>query len=229
MHNSSVVLWWHAGASALQFDPKLIWLAPGTPPNCVDPSQIMSATAPWFQSHPSRQAFVSRLLALLVSGPFPTQQSLCQALLVVEAGRSASEPHETEPQTLAGQLDFDRARAAAKKLLGMQRTNLGMWGAYASLESQAGQYKVGYFCAFCMRAQCMHAQEATAQWGLVYERGTRHFACMQSACFQHDVMYWGLLPPLQQPTRSCLSNMLAKHCQEALLENNFISGASPIS
>ena len=126
----------------MQLDPKLTWLAPGTPPNCADPTQIVLATAPWFQSHPSRQSFLSRLLALLVSGPFPTQQSFCEALLVVEASHAASDSQPSKTEVPAGRLDVDKARAAAKKLLALQRENLGMWGAYASLESQAGQYKV---------------------------------------------------------------------------------------
>ena len=42
-----------------------------------------------------------------------------------------------------GRSDVDRAREAAKKLLAAQRGNLGMWAAYAGLESQARQYKVG--------------------------------------------------------------------------------------
>ena len=36
----------------------------------------------------------------------------------------------------------EAARQAAKKLLTDQRQNLGMWAAYALLESQAGQHKV---------------------------------------------------------------------------------------
>lgn len=148
----------HAGAPALRLDPKLTWLAPGTPPNCADPNQIVSVTQPWFQSHQSRQAFVSRLLALLMSGPFPAQQSFCQALLVVEATHAASDCHPADIEALAGRLDLDRARAAAKKLLAQQRTNLGMWGAYASLESQAGQYKVGVLHAKLRQyVQCMLA------------------------------------------------------------------------
>lgn len=49
-----------------------------------------------------------------------------------------SAEHESSP----GQLDVDRAREAAKKLLTEQRGNLGMWGSYASLEYKARQYKV---------------------------------------------------------------------------------------
>ena len=83
---------------------------------------------------------MSRLLALLVSGPFSKQQSFCEALLVVEAGHAASGFHAAETGSQTG---VDRAREAAKKLLAAQRGNLGMWAAYAGLESQARQYKVG--------------------------------------------------------------------------------------
>ena len=127
----------------MQLDPKLTWLAPGTPPQCADPTQIVSATQPWFESHPSRQAFVSRLLALLVSGPFPKQQSFCEALLVVEASHAVSSPQKAGTGLRVDKLDVDRAREAAKKLLAVQRGNLGIWAAYADLESQARQYKVG--------------------------------------------------------------------------------------
>lgn len=83
---------------------------------------------------------MSRLLALLVSGPFPKQQSFCEALLVVEAGHAASGFHAAETGSQTG---VDRAREAARKLLAGQRGNLGLWAAYAGLESQARQYKVG--------------------------------------------------------------------------------------
>lgn len=124
----------------MQLDPKLTWLAPGTPPQCADPTQIIAATQPWFQSHPSRQAFASRLLSLLISGPFPEQQSFCEALLVVEASHTALKCQQAQAGVHG--IDVDRAREAAKKLLAVQRGNLGMWAAYAGLESQARQYKV---------------------------------------------------------------------------------------
>ena len=133
-----------AGASALQLDPKLTWLAPGTTPQLADPTQTVSATQLWFQSVPSRQAFVSRLLTLLVLGPFPKQQSFCEGLLVVEASHTASKSQKAGAETRVGQLDVDKAREAAKKLLAAQRGNLGMWAAYAGLESQARQHKVGF-------------------------------------------------------------------------------------
>lgn len=78
-----------------------------------------------------------------MSGPFPKQQSFCEALLVVEASRTASAPLQAETGLRVDEIDVDRAREAAKKLLAVQRGNLGMWGAYAGLESQARQYKVG--------------------------------------------------------------------------------------
>ena len=84
---------------------------------------------------------MSRLLSLLISGPFPEQQSFCEALLVVEARYTALDSHQAQAGVHG--IDVDRAREAAKKLLTVQRGNLGMWAAYAGLEAQAGQYKVG--------------------------------------------------------------------------------------
>ena len=137
-----------AGSSALHLDPKLTWLAPGAPPHSRDPASILAATQPWFQYHPSRQAFLTRVLALLISGPFASYQPLCEALLAVEASHvtpdAASAETDQQPgdDSASGQLNVNRAREAAKKLLTKQRGNLGMWAAYAGLESQAGQYKV---------------------------------------------------------------------------------------
>ncbi len=131
----------------MHLDPKLTWLAPGAPPNGKDPAPILAATQPWFQRHPSRQAFLSRTLALLLSGPFPSYQPFCEALLAVEASHVAPDADKAPAQqagdeSTSGQLNVSRAREAAKKLLAEQRGNLGMWAAYASLESRAGQYKV---------------------------------------------------------------------------------------
>lgn len=89
-----------------------------------------------------------------MSGPFPTQQSFCEALLVVEASHTASEPQKAGAETRVGQLDVDKARKAAKKLLAAQRGNLGMWAAYAGLESQARQYKVGAASRQCCLQTC---------------------------------------------------------------------------
>ena len=79
-----------------------------------------------------------------MSGPFPTQQSFCEALLVVEASHTASESQKAGTETRVGQLDVDKARKAAKKLLAAHCGNLGMWAAYAGLEFQARQFKVGF-------------------------------------------------------------------------------------
>lgn len=49
---------------------------------------------------------------------------------------SDSQPSETE--VLAGQVDVDRACAAAVNLLAIQHKKLGMWRVYVSLKSQAG-------------------------------------------------------------------------------------------
>ncbi len=134
-------------SSLLHLDPKLTWMAPGAPPNGKDPGPILAATQPWFQRHPSRQAFLSRTLALLLSGPFPSYQPFCEALLAVEASHVAPDADKAPAQqagdeSASGQLNVVRARDAAKKLLAEQRGNLGMWAAYAGLESRAGQYKV---------------------------------------------------------------------------------------
>lgn len=73
------------------------------------------------------------------AGPYSEQQSFCEALLAVEASTEsiAAEAPEDDQSTGA-----DRAREAAKSLLTKQRHNLGMWTAYALLESQVGQHKV---------------------------------------------------------------------------------------
>ncbi|DBB14987.1 hypothetical protein WJX82_009217 [Trebouxia sp. C0006] len=133
-------------SSSLHLDPKLTWLAPGAPPNGKDPGPILAATQPWFQRHPSRQAFLVRTLTLLLSGPFPSYQPFCEALLAVEANHVTPDADKAPAQqagdeSTSGQLSVNRAREAAKKLLTEQRGNLGMWAAYASLESRAGQYK----------------------------------------------------------------------------------------
>ena len=142
------VLWLSGSSSSLHLDPKLTWLAPGAPPNGQDPGPILAATQPWFQRDPSRQAFLARTLALLLSGPFPSYQPFCEALLAVEASHVTPDA-DTAPaqqagdESTSGQMNVSRAREAAKKLLVEQRGNLGMWAAYAGLESRAGQYKVG--------------------------------------------------------------------------------------
>ncbi|DBB01993.1 TPA: hypothetical protein ACH3X1_000578 [Trebouxia sp. C0004] len=133
-------------SSSLHLDPKLTWLAPGAPPNGKDPGPILAATQPWFQRHPSRQAFLSRTLALLLSGPFSNYLPFCEALLAVEASHLTPDAAKAPAQqaggeSASGQLNVSRAREAAKKLLAEQRGNLGMWAAYAGLESRAGQYK----------------------------------------------------------------------------------------
>ena len=120
----------------------------------MDPAQILTATQPWFQSHPTRQAFLSRLLALLISAPFPGQQPLCEALLVVEASHVNLDAKSAQHESSTGQLDVDRAREAAKKLLTEQRSNLGLWAAYASLEYKARQYKVAASFVHLPGAQC---------------------------------------------------------------------------
>ena len=84
---------------------------------------------------------------MLLSGPFPSYQPFCEALLAVEASHVTPDADKAPAQQAgdectSGQLDVSRAREAAKKLLTEQRDNLGMWAAYASLESKAGQYKV---------------------------------------------------------------------------------------
>ena len=58
-----------------------------------------------------------------------------------------------QDESRLSQLNVHRAREAAKQLLAEQRGNLGMWAAYAGLESKAGQYKVSWLhctrgCAF---------------------------------------------------------------------------------
>lgn len=148
-HISSVpaVLFILGSSSSLHLDPKLTWLAPGAPPNGKDPRPILAATQPWFQRHPSRQTFLSRTLALLLSEPFPSYQPFCEALLAVEASHVTPDAEKAPAQqagdeSASGQLNVNRAREAAKKLLAEQRGNLGMWAAYAGLESRAGQYKV---------------------------------------------------------------------------------------
>ena len=85
---------------------------------------------------------------MLLSGPFPSYQPFCEALLAVEANHVTPDADKAPAQqagdeSTSGQLNVNRAREAAKKLLTEQRGNLGMWAAYASLQSRAGQYKVG--------------------------------------------------------------------------------------
>ena len=60
---------------------------------------------------------------------------------MVEASHTALDSHQAQAGVPG--INVDRAREAAKKLLAVQRGNLGMWAAYAGLESQARQYKVG--------------------------------------------------------------------------------------
>ncbi len=55
---------------------------------------------------------------------------------------SADPNQQAQDESAPCQLDVKRAREAAKQLLTEQRGNLGMWAAYAGLESKAGQYKV---------------------------------------------------------------------------------------
>lgn len=141
---------------------------------------------------------MARLLALLVSGPFPTQQAFCQALLVVEATHAASDSLPPDIEALAGRLDLDRARAAAKKLLAQQRTNLGMWGAYASLESQAGQYKVRLLHAKMRKyVQCMLANvlsvsaipycSLTVPASVSVYRGWLHMNVAKNCCCEFNI------------------------------------------
>ena len=62
----------------------------------------------------------------------------------MEASHTASDSQKAETGEHICQFDVGRAREAAKKLLAALRGNLGMWAAYAGLESQATQYKVGF-------------------------------------------------------------------------------------
>lgn len=73
------------------------------------------------------------------AGPFSEQQCFCDALLAVEASSVTSADDQSSDDSAAG---ADKAREAAKNLLTKQRHNLGMWAAYAVVESQAGQHKV---------------------------------------------------------------------------------------
>lgn len=50
--------------------------------------------------------------------------------------------------------EVERARGAAKQVLGRQRGNLVMWGALAELEVLVGNIKVGVVC-FCMCVVCI--------------------------------------------------------------------------
>ena len=88
------------------------------------------------------------MLVLLILGPFSGQQPFSEALLAVEASHVTADDDSAQTaqhggnESSSGQPDVDKARKAARQLLAEQRDNLGMWAAYAGLESKAGQHKV---------------------------------------------------------------------------------------
>ncbi|DBA66769.1 TPA: hypothetical protein ACH3X2_001915 [Trebouxia sp. C0005] len=202
-------------SSSLHLDPKLTWLAPGAPPNCKDPGPILTATQPWFQRHPSRQAFLSRTLALLLSGPFLSHQPFCEALLAVEASHVTPDA-DTAPAQQAGdgesfgQMNVNRAREAAKKLLAEQRGNLGMWAAYASLESRAGQYKAArkvYDTALSSlpSMQTSSSQQHAASLALAYAESELSRGGIEAPMRALHVLAWlgsgGPFTPFKSPSK----------------------------
>lgn len=87
---------------------------------------------------------------------------------MVEASHTALDSHQA--QNAVRDIDVDRAREAAKKLLAAQRGNLGMWAAYAGLEVQARQYKVSTaFMQVCTDAYNTVIEAATVMVNLFWQ------------------------------------------------------------
>jgi hypothetical protein len=130
---------------------------------------------PWYAASEERRSLLARLLRSLVAGgpgaPLSGHVGAALALLLVEAtqvaggegSQSSGHQHQLSTQLMAASCQapcelsrVDRARETAKALLGVQRTNLVLWGAYAQLELMCGGSKASKvsktsrsLCAMC--------------------------------------------------------------------------------
>ncbi len=103
---------------------------------------IMRIVSRWAQASEERRAFLARMLELLLDAAFLDVPRLCAALLAVEAAPVGSPDRGGPPP---GQTPvWERAAAAAQRLLAGRRESLALWGAYAALQARAGQVKVRY-------------------------------------------------------------------------------------